>query len=475
MNSMSRRSVLVGSAGLAAASALPRPYIANAAATTAVVWQVQGFFPEEDIAFRKVVADYEKLSGNKIDYSIMPFMALNQKTISALTSGDVPDLVFHDAPETILPQNAWNDSLMDVTDVVDTQKSKLSSTALDCANYYNDAKKARSFYLCPIKQACAPFHIWGDLVAKAGFKLSDAPKTWDAFWDFFKPMQKSLRDKGMRRMYSLGLQVTTVGPNDGNAVFLAFMIANGGPDIVTKDGKLHTDDPRIREAAIKSVAWMAAAYKGGYVPPEALSWNDADDNNGFHEKLFLLDFDGTLSTELAMFKDKKAYLEDMVTMGLPNGNDGKPIPALVGAGGGFIPKGAKNAETAKDYMKYFIQPDVMNENLKGGLGRWVPAIPQIVKDDPFWLDPKDPHRPPYVQEAVLGPTLPSYNAYNPAWGQVQAEQVWTGAIADVIKNGMTEAAAVDKAFRRAEAIFTKFTFNTPFMREPENPNRIKRR
>ena len=28
----------------------------------------------------------------------MPFMALNQKAISALTSGDVPDLMFHDAP-----------------------------------------------------------------------------------------------------------------------------------------------------------------------------------------------------------------------------------------------------------------------------------------------------------------------------------------------------------------------------------------
>ena len=40
------------------------------------------------------------------------------------------------------------------------------------------------------------------------------------------------------------------------------------------------------------------------MPPEALSWNDADDNNGFHEKLFVMDFDGTLSTELAMFANK---------------------------------------------------------------------------------------------------------------------------------------------------------------------------
>ena len=106
-----------------------------------------------------------------------------------------------------------------------------------------------------------------------------------------------------------------------------------------------------------------------------------------------------------------------------------------------------------------MQPAVMNENLKGGLGRWVPVIPQIVKDDPFWLDTKeDPHRAPYVQEAVLGPTFPSYNGFNPAWGQVSAEQLWGQAHADVIKNGMTAQAAVDKAFKRAEAIFSKYTF-----------------
>ena len=179
----------------------------------------------------------------------------------------------------------------------------------------------------------------------------------------------------MRKVYALGLQITTVGPNDGNGLFAHFLIANGGEDIVTRDGKLHTDDPQVREAAIRSVTYMTTAYKEGYVPPEALSWNDADDNNAYHEKLFVMDFDGTLSTELAMIKNKKAYYEEMVVMGLPNTNDGKPMRPRSGAGGGFIPKGAKNIAVAKDFMKFFMQPEVMNENLKNGLGRWVPVIP----------------------------------------------------------------------------------------------------
>ena len=288
--------------------------------------------------------------------------------------------------------------------------------------------------------------------------MSDAPKTWDAFWDFFKPVQKELRAKGMRKLYAMGMQITTVGPNDGNGLFAYFMVANGGQDILTRDGRLHTDDPKVREAAIRSVEYMTNCYKEGYIPPEALSWNDADDNNAYHEKLFVMDLDGTLSTELAMIKNKKAYYDEAVVMGLPNRNDGSTMPALLGAGGGFIPKGAKNVEVAKDFMKYFMQPDVMNTNLKGGLGRWVPVIPQIVKDDPWWTDTKsDPHRSPYVHEAVLGPTIPAYNGFNPAWGQVSAEQLWGNRHADVIKNGMTPAAAVDKAFKRAEAIFATYT------------------
>jgi multiple sugar transport system substrate-binding protein len=143
---------------------------------------------------------------------------------------------------------------------------------------------------------------------------------------------------------------------------------------------------------------------------------------------------------------------------LPNGNDGQPMAAQLNAGGGFIPKGAKNIEVAKDLMKYWMQPKVMNENLKQGLGRWVPAIPQIVKDDPWWLDPADPHRAPYVREAVLGPTTSGYEGFNPAWGQVTAEQLWGQAHADVIKNGMAPEQAIDKAFKRAEAIFSAVTF-----------------
>jgi hypothetical protein len=84
MTNPTRRSVLRRSLTLAATGSLARPFIANAAAKTATVWWVQGFAQEEDVAFKQLVADYEKASGSTIDHSIIPYAPMRQKIVSAV-------------------------------------------------------------------------------------------------------------------------------------------------------------------------------------------------------------------------------------------------------------------------------------------------------------------------------------------------------------------------------------------------------
>ena len=118
---------------------------------------------------------------------------------------------------------------------------------------------------------------------------------------------------------------------------------------------------KVKEAAIKALTYPTTAYKEGFVPPGAINWNDADDNNAFHAKQIVMDLDGTISTEVAIIKDKQDY-DDIVTMGLPLSNDGKPVPSQAASLCGLIPKGAKNVAVAKDFLKYLIQPKVVNES-----------------------------------------------------------------------------------------------------------------
>jgi multiple sugar transport system substrate-binding protein len=446
-----RRSVLRGSMGLFAAGAVVRPYIANAEAKTATVWWAQGFAQEEDVAFKKLVADYEKTSGNTIDYSIIPFAPERQKIISAITSGEVPD-VFQNNPAEIIALFAWNDQLIDVTDVVETQKQEYNETALLSAHCYNNATKHRSYYGVPYTAAVFTNHIWKSLVEKAGYKIEDIPKTWDAYYDFFKGVQKKLREQGMRNVYGMGFQVTTNGV-DPNFTFHNFLIAYGGKDLVTKDGKLQADNAQVKEAVVKALTYPAMAYKEGVVPPSAINWNDADDNNAFHAKTTVMDLDGTISTEVAIFNKKEDY-NDIVTMGLPLSNEGQPVPSSTASACGLIPKGAKNVAVAKEFLKYLIQPSVCNEYLKVGLGRNVPCMPSIVKNDHWWFE--DPHRAPYTTQVLLGPTVPQYWSFNPAYAQVQTEHVWMQGWMDIIQNGMSPEAAAEKAFKRVEEIFAKY-------------------
>jgi len=448
---LTRRSVLRTSLALGAAGTLPLPHIANAAATTIDVWWVQGFAEEEDIAFKKIVADYEKASGNKVEHSIIPYAALRQKAVSAITAEVVPDII-EVADFALAPLNAWNDKLVDLSDVVEPVKSQFTATALQCCYHYNNTTKKRGYYLAPTKIAAIPFHIWISLVEKAGFKTSDIPKTWDAFLDFFMPVQDSLRKQGMRNVYAYGYQLTTTGV-DPIITFNAFTMAYGGM-LVNPDGKLQSGDPKVREAAIKAIVKMTTPFKDGYVPPGVVNWNDADDNNAFHSKLMVMDFDGTISTEVALYKKKDQY-DDILTMSLPLDNDGKELPGQIAVFGPVIPKGAKNVAVAKEFIKYELQPKVLNEYLKGGLGRWMLPVPEIAKADPFWLK-EDPHRTAYTELALLHPTFPIYDALNPAMAEVGSENAFMNAVLDVMKQGMSPEAAIDKAFKRAEAIFAKY-------------------
>jgi multiple sugar transport system substrate-binding protein len=458
MTKLSRRALLHASMGLAAVGTVARPFIANAQAKTATVWWVQGFAPEEDVALKKMVADYEKASGNKIDLSIIPFAPLRQKFISAITSGVVPDVVTP-AFAPYLAEQAWADKLEDVSDIIEPHKSGLVEALRLSVYNYNNATKKRSYYGLPTGGALTPFHIWGSLVEKAGYKLSDIPNKWDPFLDFFKPIQKKLQAQGMRHTYSYGFVVGTVGIDPINTQN-HFTVAYGGRDTVTPDGRLNSEDPKVRDAAARAMDKLAMIYKEGYNPPSSLNWNDADDNNSFHSKLCVVDFDGTLSTEIAMLSSMPDELKNVITHALPLDDEGKVIPGFFGMGFAVIPKGAQNLAVAKDFAKYFMQPKVNNAWMKGGSGRATTVYTHEALTDPWWTKsgPANvvPHMLPMIEQGFKRPTLPEWHYYTPAWADVENEHVFQLALVEVAQGQSTVKQAVDKAFARAEEIFAKY-------------------
>src|SRR5207245_9053325 len=144
---------------------------------------------------------------------------------------------------------------VDVSDVVESQKGQFSETALVAAQAYNNVTKKRATYGVPLRAAVVPCHIWKSLVEKAGMKIEDLPKTWDAYFDFFKKVQDNLRKQGERKVYGLVFQVTASGV-DHYHLFMDFLGEYAAQGIVTRDGKLHLDDPKVKQAAITAAACL---------------------------------------------------------------------------------------------------------------------------------------------------------------------------------------------------------------------------
>ena len=82
------------------------------------------------------------------------------------------------------------------------KKQQYTETALRTVYCYNNVEKKRSYYGVPYTVGVVANHIWQSLVEKAGYKIEDIPKTWDAFYDFFKAVQKKLRAQGVRNVYA---------------------------------------------------------------------------------------------------------------------------------------------------------------------------------------------------------------------------------------------------------------------------------
>jgi len=267
---LTRRSVLRGSIALGASRVLAFTHVARAAANHRHHVVRAGVRADEDVSLRKAVADYEKASGNKIELSIIPFAPERQKIVSAITSGVVPDILDSN-PLEILQIYGWQDKWVDVSDVVETQKAQFSENALQSIRAYNAVTKKHGVYGVPLRAAVAPCHIWRPMVEKAGFKIEDIPKTWDAHFDSSRKCRIACASRASARVYGLGFQGNV---QRGRSLQPLHGVSRGlwWPETSSpRTGSCHPRRPEGQGGRDQAAAYLGGAYRDGYVPPSAIN------------------------------------------------------------------------------------------------------------------------------------------------------------------------------------------------------------
>ncbi len=420
---------------------------------TLTIWWSRGYYTQEDEAIEKAIAAWQRQTGKKVNFSLIPQDNILKNAENALKAGNPPDILFSTRTErTIGPRWAWDGQLADVSDVVESLKNSYSPSALQSVYLYNNEARKRSIYAVPINQRGIHVHYWRDLLAEAGMKEEDIPTEWDAFWEFWKQAQDNLRARGREDIYGFGIPMSKEA-NETPLIFEQVLEAYD-IEILDKEGNLRFEDPQIRQRITMALDWYAGLYKAGYVPPDATDWVGSSNNTAFLNQRVLMAVNNTLSIPASQREDQEIYRNQIATIEFPEEPDGDPPNYIARVQQVVLFKSSSNQETAKDFLSYLLQPDNLRPYLEGALGRYFPVMPTLAAD-PFWNDPADPHISVATKQFQTDKTRPAFQSLNPAYASVQSENVWGEAIERVIEGASPEE-ATDEALARIKEIFAQW-------------------
>ncbi|MBV8792865.1 MAG: carbohydrate ABC transporter substrate-binding protein [Pseudolabrys sp.] len=426
------------------------------------VWWVKGFYKAEDDALLEMIKKFEAKSGVKVDLSQYPVQDMIPKTVAALDAGTPPDVAYADSYDVQAGGKwAFEGKLEDLSDILVPMKDAFAPNTLETAYLMNGQTKKKGYYGFPLKQQTMEVQIWKDMVEQAGFKESDIPKTWKAYWDFWcDKVQPALRKATGQRIYGVG-QPMGVDSTDSIQSFYTWMDAFN-VKLVDDNGKLLVDDPKTRQGLIAALKDYTDIYTRGCTPPSSTTWKDPDNNVAFHNKTTPMTHNFTISIVAKWLDDennpaltaeqraagKKAYEELILTTGFPNKPDGSPMKYRSDVKTGVIFAGAKNKAKAKEFVKFVLQEENLRPYIEGALGRWFPATKEGQKS-PFWQ--ADRHRKT-VYAQFTGGTLPFDFTKNYKFTILNAENVFAKAMNRVVSEKVPVEKAVDEMIARIKEV-----------------------
>jgi multiple sugar transport system substrate-binding protein len=299
------------------------------------------------------------------------------------------------------------------------------------------------------------------MLADAGYKPSDIPSAWKAYWDFWcDTVQPAHRSKTGKKTYAVGHPMG-VDSSDSFYSFLTFADAYN-VKLVDDNGKLLVDDPKVKAALVNTVRDYSSIRTRGCTPPSSTSWKDPDNNVSFHNQTTLLTHNATISIAAKWLDDannpnltpeqrataKKNYEENIATAGFPKKPDGSPMIYRAAVKVGVIFENSKNKKRAKEFVAFMMQDDNLTPYVEGSLGRWYPVTKSGAQSK-FWQ--ADPHRKA-VQAQFNAGTTPFEFTKNYKFTILNNENVWAKAVSRVVNDGWTPEKATDEMIARIKQV-----------------------
>jgi len=426
------------------------------------VWWVKGFYKAEDEALFATIKKFEEKTGVKVELSQYPVSDMTAKTVAALDAGNVPDVAYSAVFDfQTTGKWAFEGKLEDLSSILAPMKDKFLKNTLETTYLMNDKTKKRAYYAFPIEQQTMHIQYWKDMLAEAGFKESDIPTTWKAYWDFWcDKVQPAYRAKTGKRSFAVGQPMGVEGTDS----FYSFLtVADAwGAKVVDDSGKVIADQPKNRAALIAAMKDFTNFRTRGCTPPSSTSWKDPDNNVAFHNRTIIATDNATISIAAKWLDDannaalpaeqrataKKNYEENIATAGFPSRPDGSKMVYRAAVKTGVIFEASKNKKRAKDFVTFLMQPENLGPYVEGSLGRWFP-VTKAGAASAFWN--ADPHRRAVLAQFNAG-TVTFEFTKNFKFTVLNSENVWAKCMSRILNDNVPVDKAVDEMIARIKAV-----------------------
>ena len=412
------------------------------------IWWYDGYVEAEKTFLKKIVRDWEKENGKKIQLVFFDQSQLLKEIEAAVESGATPDITVDRTQ--LVTRLAWQGKLTDVSTIVEPVINSFPNSVLKNSYQYNNTVKEKSYYAVPIYQEGIYFHYWRDLLEKSGYSKSDIPQDWDGFWQFWVKVQKQLPSQ--QKVFAFGIPTSPYSTD--TFLFFEHILEAYDVTILNSRNELLIQQPKNRQGIIKALKWWAQLYQDEYIPPSALVWENVDNNSSFYNRIVAMTPNPTLSIPASRAEEQDVYFRALGTLPFPNKPSGEPMTYITRVRQALV-FADRNFEDASSFLSYLIQPQVLANYIEAAGGRFFPAN-KANWDDPFWTNPEDPHISRVRKMLTQSPTRSHYFSDNPAYMEVLEKNVWGQALYSILTENISPEVAADQAIAEIEQIFKQW-------------------
>ena len=357
-----------------------------------VVWWDKGFYPQEDEAVREIIAAFEQKTGKQVELVQVAQIEMFQKAQAALEAGQPPDFLFGATSERCgRPVGLQGPACR-------SRGRPRPGPGPVRRRHDRSVHPARRQHR-PTQSLCA----------------SDGP--------VFQPRPCLEQPPGAGRLHARrhsqavgGVLVVLVRPG-------AARRAQGrGPRRHLGRGAAHVRGGkrhRRRAPAVRPRLWHALArprppasdgrsrgaggdHQGaadlhgdlaqGLHAAELVNWTNIDNNKAFLAQTVVMTANTSLSIPGALRTARPDdYYKNAATIDWPDGADGQPLVIVGFIQRAVVFKAGGNPALAKDFVRFLAEEGWLAHWLDFAGDRYMPPMRKLV-EQPFWLDPSDPHR-----------------------------------------------------------------------------------